>query len=79
MFMQTIGYDVRATDVSMLRQGICFVPFILLLPAVFGLWGVVLTQPFADGVSLLIAYLICRGILREMEVKVQADRGGGKI
>lgn len=79
MFTQTIGYGVRATVVSILRQGICFVPFILLLPAIFGLWGVVLAQPFADVVSLLIAYLICRGILREMEAKMQANRGGDKI
>ena len=69
MFTQTIGYGVRATIVSILRQGICFVPLILALPAVFGLWGVVLTQPLSDAASVLIAYFICRGILREMEEK----------
>ena len=69
MFTQTIGYGVRATIVSILRQGICFVPLILILPAVFGLWGVVLTQPISDTASVLISFLICRSILREMEEK----------
>lgn len=37
------------------RQGICFVPIILLLPTLFGLNGILYAQPAADAVSAIIA------------------------
>ena len=37
------------------RQGICFVPAILLLPMLWGLNGILYAQPTADAISALIA------------------------
>jgi len=36
------------------RQGICFVPVILILPAIWGLSGVLYAQPIADVISAII-------------------------
>ncbi len=70
MFTQTIGYGLRATFVSSLRQGICFIPLMLLLPPVFGLGGVIAAQPAADLISLALAYLVCRKLILKMEQEV---------
>ena len=36
------------------RQGICFIPVILILPAIWGLNGILYAQPIADVLSALI-------------------------
>ena len=66
MFTQTIGYGVRATIVASLRQGICLIPLLLMLPPVCGLFGIQLAQPLSDVMSAVIAWLITRRILREL-------------
>ncbi len=48
MTFQSVGKAWRATIMSSMRQGIFFIPLIFVLPAVFGLWGVVTTQAAAD-------------------------------
>lgn len=75
MFTQTTGYGIRATIVSVLRQGIYFIPLILVLPRTLGLYGILLTQPIADALSVVTAYFICRGILREMNEKRRQQVG----
>jgi Na+-driven multidrug efflux pump len=40
--------------VSLARQGLCFVPFILLLPALYGEKGLVAAQSAADIVAFVI-------------------------
>lgn len=74
MFTQTIGYGVRATIVASLRQGICLIPILLVLPPLLGLLGIQLAQPLSDMLSAVIAFLITRKILMELreEAKAQA-------
>lgn len=48
MTFQTIGQSAKATFLSACRQGIYFLPLILLLPRLWGLPGVQFTQPIAD-------------------------------
>ena len=52
---QCLGFKVPATVLASLRQGICFLPLIFLLPHFFGLYGVQMTQPGAD----LLTFFIC--------------------
>ncbi len=48
------------------RQGICFVPAILILPAVWELNGVLYAQPIADAASALIAAVMAVRLHREL-------------
>lgn len=48
MTFQSVGKAWRATIMSMMRQGIFFIPLVYLLPMVFGLDGVVITQAASD-------------------------------
>ena len=52
---QCLGYKVSATILASCRQGICYLPLILLLPHFLGLRGVQMTQPGAD----LLTFFVC--------------------
>lgn len=69
MFSQTTGYNFRATIVALLRQGICLLPVLFILPRISGLQGIQAAQPISDIFSAAIAYLITKSILKEMQQK----------
>lgn len=52
---QCLGFSGPATFLACCRQGIFFVPLILLLPHLLGLTGVQMTQPAADALTFLIS------------------------
>lgn len=56
------------------RQGICFIPIILILPAVWGLNGILYAQPIADVLSALITVFMAIPLhknLYDAEVKMK--------
>ena len=55
MLFQSIGKNGRATFLSMLRSGLCFIPVILILSRTMGLLGVEIAQTVADVMSFFIA------------------------
>lgn len=50
------------------RQGICFVPAILILPAVWGLSGVLYAQPAADIISAIVTAVMAVRLHRELRI-----------
>ncbi len=52
---QSLGYVKGATILASCRQGIMFVPLILLLPTVIDLDGILLTQPLADLLTFVVS------------------------
>ena len=50
------------------RQGICFLPAILLLPRIFGMNGVILAQPVADVLSFVITIIMAVRLHRELRM-----------
>jgi Na+-driven multidrug efflux pump len=60
MLMQSTRHIKAATFLSMNRQGVYFIPAIFILPQLFGLFGVEISQAMADLFSMLTAipYLI---------------------
>lgn len=55
MLLQSIGKGVKASITASARNGICFIPAILMLPHLFGLTGVEMTQSVADVCTMLIS------------------------
>ena len=66
MMLQTIGRTRPATVLAMGRQGLFFLPFILVLPGFLGMLGVQLSQPLADLLTFVIAVPIQLHVLRQM-------------
>jgi putative MATE family efflux protein len=55
MTFQSLGKAWTATMLATLRQGICLIPLLILLPRFLGLKGIQLAQPSAD----LLTFLCC--------------------
>ena len=69
MFLQNTGKYFQALLVSVLRQGIFYVPLLYVLPALFGLDGFLLLQPLADLLSAAIGIWFLLRALREMPAR----------
>lgn len=77
MMLQTVGENVRASVLAMARQGLFFVPLILLLPIAMGFNGVAAAQPVADICSFLLAMPLSTSFLRKMRRMEPGEKKGG--
>ena len=75
MMSQTIGKAFRASFLAMARQGLFFVPAVLILPKLLGLTGVELSQTVADLISFAFSIPLQASLLREM---TREERSWGK-
>lgn len=69
MLFQNIRMPIRSTLISIGRQGLFFVPAILLLPLWLGLQGVEMAQAVADVLTCLFSLPFMVWILRELKVE----------
>ena len=61
---QTIGDARYGLFLSIIRQGLFYVPFILLLPKWLGVLGIYLAQPAAD----VLTILVCVCSIKKMKI-----------
>lgn len=61
---QTIGASRYGLFLSTIRQGLFYVPTILLLPKLFGPWGIYFSQPIADVCTLIVCLLSYKAMKR---------------
>lgn len=66
MMLQTTRRPLRANLLASARRGLVFIPFILLLPHLFGLMGVAMCQAVCDVVTFLLAIPIMRLTFKEL-------------
>ena len=55
MLFQSIGDAKKASFLSMLRSGLCYIPLLILLPPFMGFLGIQCSQMVADILSALIS------------------------
>lgn len=78
MTLQTVGETGRASVLALARQGLFFIPAILILPRIWGFTGVALSQPVADVCSLILAIPLSNGFLRKLSVLEAGEKAEGK-
>lgn len=66
MMQQSIGRTVPATFLSVARQGLFFIPAVLILPMFFGAAGIQMAQSTADMLTFLCAVPIQLHVLRHL-------------
>ena len=76
MLTQSIGYGVRATLLSIARQGIFLIPALLVLPRVLGLTGIQMAQPLSDALTFVFALIIMRGVLAQLKARPDRTEDG---
>ena len=74
MLLQSIGEGLKASITSAARSGIFFIPLILILPRLFGLFGVEITQACADVLSAALAIPVGLLELRKLNKDVVPEQ-----
>lgn len=67
MMLQSIGKGLKASIVASARQGLCFIPLIIILPHFLGLFGVEICQAVSDVLTLFISVPIGMSVMKEMQ------------
>ena len=66
MFMQTIRKPIRANILAAARSGLFFIPLVLILPKLLGLFGLEICQAVADVFAFAITVPLVWSAFREM-------------
>ena len=73
MCTQSIGYGFTSTLVSSARQGIFLIPTVLILPRLFGLFGLQISQPVSDALAFVFALFIMRKVMRDLREREKRE------
>ena len=66
MLTQSIGYSFRATLTAIGKQGLFFIPAILILPGMYGIFGLQLAQPVADFLTFVMTQIVVVMVVKEL-------------
>ena len=69
IFFQAAGMPVRAVVASMIRDILCFVPLIIILPSYFGIDGILYASPISDAVSMIVALALTLSFFKKVFTK----------
>lgn len=75
--MQGMGKAAAALFTSISRQGLLFLPAIVILHSCFGFGGLIYAQTTADFISVAIAAVMCWRILQKYGQEFQMSKGRG--
>lgn len=66
MLFQSIGRSVIATFLAALRSGLAFIPLVILLPHIWGITGLSLSQPIADLCASIVPIPFIFSLFKEL-------------
>lgn len=69
MMMQNIGLAIRASFLAMSRQGLFYIPLVLVLPRIFGFLGIQMSQAVSDVLSMTVSVILTWGVLKDLSRK----------
>lgn len=75
IFFQAVGKPAQAVISSMIRDIVCFIPLILVLPAFFGIEGILFAAPIADFVAMIVAAALTIAFMRSLKPKQREEQG----
>ncbi len=68
IFFQAVGKPVQAVISSMIRDIVCFIPLILILPVFFGIEGILFAAPVADFIGMIVAASLTASFLKSLNL-----------
>ena len=66
---QAMGKGIQSLILAVSRQGIVFLPLILILNRLVGLYGIIYAQPTADAIAVLIAFAMFLAMNRNFKIE----------
>lgn len=67
IFFQAVGKPTQAVVSSMIRDIVCFIPLILILPNFFGIEGILFAAPIADLIAMIVAATLTISFMRSIK------------
>ena len=61
-----IGKATKGFILGACRQGLCFIPIVVLMTFSFGLNGIIYSQPTADVITAIITAIMAAGLYKEI-------------
>lgn len=71
MMMQNLALAFRASFLAMARQGLFYIPAVLILPQFLGFTGIQISQMVSDAISFMVTILLVTGVLKDLSAKVK--------
>lgn len=68
IFFQAVGKPLQAVISSMIRDIVCFIPLILILPVFMGIEGILFAAPIADFIAMLVAASLTVSFLKSLHL-----------
>lgn len=69
MMMQNMTLAFRASFLAMARQGLFYIPAVLILPQFLGFVGIQMSQMVSDIISFIVTILLTAGVIRDLQTK----------
>ena len=66
IFLQAVGKPVQAVASSVIRDIVCFVPLVIILPRFFGIEGILYAAPAADLAAIIVAAVMTVRFMRSL-------------
>ncbi|MDE6133101.1 MAG: cytidylate kinase family protein, partial [Oscillospiraceae bacterium] len=73
IFFQAVGRPIRAVVASMIRDIICFIPLIIILPIFFGIEGILFAAPAADLIAMIVAATLTVTFMKTLKTDRHAE------
>lgn len=74
MLLQSMKISGKATILALARQGICYIPLVLILPRFFGINGLAAVQALADALTLIITIFVALPTIKKLRSLKQSKR-----
>ena len=75
IFFQAVGKPVRAVIASMIRDIVCFIPLIIIYPAVFGgVEAILFAAPSADLLAMIVAMALTVPFLKSLKASTAEEK-----
>lgn len=72
IFFQAVGKPIFAVVASMIRDIVCFIPLIIILPLFFGIDGILWAAPTADFIAMIVAAVLTIVFMKSLK-RSEAD------
>lgn len=74
IFFQAVGKPIFAVLTSLIRDIICFIPLIVILPIYYGIDGILAAAPFADLIAMIVTVILTIVFFRHINRESKSDK-----
>lgn len=74
IFFQAVGKPLQAVISSMIRDIVCFIPLIIILPMFLEIEGILFAAPIADFIAMIVAASLTAAFLRSLHLNDAEDK-----